>query len=83
LIPAFKETCLKTKFARDDESVGLLDIIFNNVFMDLGDMMFLDMRDAFMTEIIKNGNFASVIERKSASFQKLVDKVNESAANLD
>jgi len=83
VMPVFKEKNLMTKHARDDESAEMLDIIFDNTVADLGDVMFLDIRDAFNNEMRNNGNFVSLIEKKSASFQKIIDKVNASAANLE
>lgn len=82
VLPAFKETNLKTKFARDDESAEMLDIVFGSAVADLGDIMFFDICVAFVEETRGNGNFASLAEKKSASFQKILDKANESAANL-
>ena len=83
VVPAFKEVSLRTKFTRDDESSEMVDIIFDTGFMDLGDIMWLDIRDTFMSEIRGNGNFASTAEKNSAKFQKILDKVNEAAANLE
>ena len=82
-LPAFKEISLRTKFARDDESAEMIDIIFNSLAVDLGDLFFLDIRDAFMNEVRGKGGFASVTEKRSASFQKILDKVNEAAEKLD
>jgi len=39
LIPAYYEVALKTKYARDDESAEMLDIIINNRIYDLGEML--------------------------------------------
>jgi hypothetical protein len=84
VIPAFKEINLKTKQARDNESAEMLDIIFNNRFADMGDVIFLDVICVpFINEIRGSGNFASLVEKTSANFQKALDKVNKSAANLD
>jgi len=82
-LPAFKEVSLRTKFARDDESAEMIDIIFNSLAVDLGDLFFLEIRDAYMNEIRGNGNFASVTEKRSAAFQKILDKVNDAAGNLE
>jgi len=84
VLPAFKDINLRTKLARDDESAEMLDIIFDNIVADLGDMMFLDsIGSLFTMEIRGQGNFASLIEKNEAGFQKVLDKVNEAASNLD
>lgn len=82
-IPAYKEINLKTKYTRDDESIEMLDIIFDNPFCDLGDVIFLDnMGTLFYSEIRGKGNFTSLIEKNEAKWQKMLDKVNDVAANL-
>ena len=79
VIPAYKETCLKTKFARDDESLGMLDIIFDNVVVDLGTIVFWEsIRNTLIEEARKKGNFVSVVEKQYAKFEKLVNEVNNS-----
>jgi len=83
-IPAYKEINLKTKFARDDESAEMLDMIFDNAFMELGDVIFLeDIGLAFQNEIRSNGNFTSLIDKNAARMQKVLDKINDSINNLE
>lgn len=38
LLPAYYDVNLKTKFARDDESSAMIDIILANRLYDLGDV---------------------------------------------
>jgi len=84
VIPAYKETCLKTKFARDDESLGMLDIIFDNVVVDLGTIVFWEsIRNTLIEEARKKGNFVSVVEKQYAKFEKLVNEVNNSVGKID
>lgn len=81
-VPAYKEISLRTKFTRDNESSEMIDIIFNNAVMDLGDIMWLEIRSPFIYEASGNGNFVSVAEKNAKSFQRLLDKVNNAAADL-
>ena len=84
VVPALKETSLKTKFARDDESAEMVDIIFDNVFEDLGATVFwATVRNALINEVRGKGNFASVAEKQSKSLAKMLNGVNESVMNLD
>ena len=49
LIPAFYETVLKEKSARDPDSVAMIDIIINNLVFDVGDYYNLaDFPDYFL-----------------------------------
>jgi len=83
-IPAYKEINLKTKFTRDDESAEMLDIMFDNSFMELGDVIFLeDIGVVFQNEIRNNGNFTSLIEKNTARMQKVLDKINNSLGELE
>ena len=83
VIPALKEICLKTKYARDDESVDMIDLIFTTVFMDLGDSMYWDVRTALSTELMGKGNFTSVVDKQSSRLQKILDNFNKMAADID
>lgn len=83
VIPAYKEICLKTKFTRDDESGEMLNIIFENVLEDLGTTIFWStVRNALIDEVVKKGNFTSVIEKQSARLEKDLNKINELIINL-
>jgi len=82
LLPAYYDINLKTKFARDDESKAMIDIILTNRLYDLGDMygwgsassFFMDMskgKDVSLTTYWdKNGS------KIQAAMQKTVDKLN-------
>ena len=83
VIPALKETCLKTKFARDDESVEMLNLIFDTVFMDLGDSVYWDIRTELSRETMGKGNFASFAEKNAKKFQNLLDKFNDAAEKME
>ena len=82
-VPALKEVCLKTKFARDEESVDMIDLIFDNVFMDLGDSVYWDIRQGLTGEMMGKGNFVSFAEKNAGKFQKLLDQFNDLAADME
>jgi len=83
IVPAFKEMSLKTKFARDDESSEMIDLIFNNVFIDPGVNICLTVGGAIFNEMAGNGNITSVIASNTARFQKELDTINEAVMNLE
>ena len=80
--PAFKETCLKTKFTRDNESEGTVEIIFNSMFIDPGVNIYLEVGSLFFLEFAGSGNFTSVWEKNAAKLQKGLDTMNENLLNL-
>ena len=85
--PAYKETSLKTKNTRDNESAEMIDIIFENSFMGLGNVIFEDMADG-MNYAITNamrgkGDFASFFEKNEPKLQKVLDNVNSMAVGAD
>jgi ABC-type glycerol-3-phosphate transport system substrate-binding protein len=65
VLPAYKETTLKTKYARDEDSSDMLDIIFGSLTFDLGLSVFPgDTYYAYMENYLRmNDNFVSVTER--------------------
>jgi ABC-type glycerol-3-phosphate transport system substrate-binding protein len=82
-IPAFTEICLKTKYARDEESQEMITIILNSVTEDLGTTIFWDsVKAGLLTEVMGKGNFVSVIEKRSAAWEKLLDEMNGAADDL-
>jgi len=79
-IPAFVEICLKTKYARDEESQEMIAIILSSVTEDLGTTIFWDsVKAGLIAEIMGKGNFASVIEKRSAAWEKLLNEMNSAA----
>ena len=78
IIPAYHEVALKTKYARDDESSEMLDLIMNSLVVDIGDTTLCDkIRDAFMATMFEKNdrNLASKIESTEAIIQKFIDKI--------
>jgi hypothetical protein len=80
VIPTYYEMCLKTKNSRDGESETMLDLIFGNLILDLGDSIWVDkIRDAVLGGMFSsnNRNLASKLESMANSIQKDIDKIME------
>jgi hypothetical protein len=83
--PAYYDIALKTKFARDDESSEMLDILFAGQSADIGD---IDNVGDLMTDfvaIVKNRNpqFASTIEKKFGKIQTDIEKILDAYSNIN
>ena len=80
VIPPYYEMCLKTRNSRDGESEAMLDLIFGNLIVDLGDSIWVDkIRDAVFRDMFdrNNRNIASKLESMEKSIQKDIDKILE------
>ena len=78
VIPVYYEMCLKTRNSRDDESEAMLDLIFNNLVVDLGDTVWADrIRDAVFSVMFRanDRNIVSRIEAMGKSIQIDIDKI--------
>ncbi|MCL2813249.1 MAG: hypothetical protein FWD23_01470 [Oscillospiraceae bacterium] len=78
IIPAYYEIALKSKYARDDDSAEMLDLIFNTLVVDIGDTTLCDkIRDAFMASMFEKNdrNLASKIESTETIIQKFIEKI--------
>lgn len=84
-VPAYFETALRTKYARDDESQEMLDIIHANRTMDLGDTFYMTpVRDIYMNVLnAKKNNFASAVEKATNTVNKALTKANDAALELE
>ena len=76
LKPAFYESLLKTKTARDEESADMIDYIFGNLSYDVGNMYnFGGITGMFgytmSTEVRRN--IVSTIEKESGKWQRAID----------
>lgn len=76
VLPAYYDIALKTKYTRDDESMEMLDIIFNNRVFDLGDTIWCDqLRDGVFRDMFSANDRA--ISSKFASMQTVMnEKIN-------
>ena len=78
LIPAFYESLLKTKTARDEESAEMIDFIFGNLSYDIGNMYnFGGIVGVFGYEMSTNlrANIVSTIEKNSSKWQSAIDSM--------
>jgi hypothetical protein len=80
IFPAFFETALKTKYARDDESAEMLDLIIRTLVIDIGDTTLTHIfRDVLGRNFVKNDrdlvSKVNNMEREMKSFLKSIEKV--------
>ena len=76
LVPAYYDTTLKTKFARDEESVEMLDIIRDSVVFDFGCVYDVSTAFVFQNQINANKReFTSAIEKIMNAAQRNLDKI--------
>ena len=79
VLPAYYEINLKTKITRDEDSVVMLDIIFDSFTIDLGYVYnFGGMREMFAQFVTKNENtfpsaYASIEPKILSEIEKLVE----------
>jgi hypothetical protein len=82
ITPAYYEISLKGKYSRDEESVEMLDLIFDHRVIDLGDTIFCpDVRDGFFSQMYFNNkrDLVSTVQKNEAKIQSTID--NMIAAN--
>ena len=78
VVPAYYDIALKTKYSRDEESVAMLDLIFENRVVDIGDtILCADIRDGFIFQMFDKNNrdIASQLAKKEKTIQKIFDKM--------
>ena len=86
LVPAYYEVSLKTKYSRDEESVRMLDLIFDGVVYDFGLLYAVPTFDIYQTLLLdgKDGStFASTIEKNQARAEKKLQSVLDLYANIE
>ena len=85
LQPAYYEINLKGKYARDDDSSDMLDIILSNTAHDLGHVFnFADFASTIMmTGQNKKTDYASDFEKAEPKMQSAIDKMIDKYENLD
>ena len=76
ITPAYYEIALKSKYARDDESSEMLDLILAGRSADLG---YVDAYGGLISSIVgcistKKNTFASTIEKASSKIEKDIEK---------
>jgi len=76
--PAFYDSLLKTKTARDEESADMIDFIFGNLSYDIGNMYnFGGITGVFGYDMSTNAkaNIVSTVEKNMGKWQKAVDVI--------
>ena len=72
LVQTYKEVMLKTKYARDDESEDMLDIIFENVWFEFG----INAWQEIVTTPFFNGVFMKLEDTLISTLTSMEPKVN-------
>ena len=76
LMPAFYDLCLTSKVLRDNESEGMLDIIFNNKVYDIGYIYGIGTLPSMLNSLVssKKADFVSQFEKSQGSIEKALEK---------
>lgn len=84
LTPAFYEISLQGKVLRDDESSGMLDIIFGNKVYDIGYLFTIGGFDSILSGLISSGktDFASKLESSMSKAQTALDTLVENYSEV-
>jgi hypothetical protein len=79
LMPAFYDLCLTSKILRDDESEGMLDIIFNNRVYDIGILYNIGALPSLLYTLsqTKSTDFISRFEKSEAQNERDLNKLIE------
>jgi len=78
VIPAYYDISLKTKYARDNDSAGMLDLIMEYRVVDLGDTIWVgEIRDGWLAAMYQNNNrnIASTAKKYTKLMTKTIEKV--------
>ena len=77
--PAFYDTALKGKYARDNESLQMLDLICENRTCDIGNLFNIGKLISGITSNINagTGNFASLIASKQSEIDETLAEITE------
>ena len=80
LMPAFYDLCLRSKVLRDNESEGMLDIIFNSKVYDIGYIYGIGELSSVLSNMTSSGNtdFTSRYERISGAAERALQKFIDS-----
>jgi hypothetical protein len=77
ILPAYYDVCLKRKYARDEESESMLDIIFTSTVYDIGSIFGIGGFSVAIQSNVVTG------ENKIAStYEQLAGKIEKDLQNL-
>lgn len=80
LIPNYYEVLVESKYTRDEESIKMLQLIFDNRVYDLGDTFWCnEIRDGFLAGLFSNNNrdLASALATRQKSIDAAITKTIE------
>jgi hypothetical protein len=83
--PAYIEGALKGKYARDEESIAMLDLILSNRVVDLGDTLYCSsVRDGFFASMFsgKNQNLVSTAKSQEKILTRSIEKSIQAIKDL-
>lgn len=86
VIPAYYDIALKSKYARDEESQRMIDIILGSRVLDFGDTYFQgNLRDGFVAPMFINNNreIVSTASKYQKSFNKSLERMIEAYQVLE
>lgn len=84
LTPAYFDVVLTDKYARDAQSVRMLDLILNSVVMDNANIFsWASIETTIADAIYKGGAIASTIEKKMSSLEKAMTKTVDAILALE
>jgi len=78
ILPAYYDVVLTRKYTRDNESSGMLDIIFNSTVYDLGDLYNIGGFRSSLENMIRttnSNNMASELEKAQNKIEKDLNKL--------
>ena len=85
IVPAFYDSLLKTKTARDEESLDMIDYIFGHIYYDVGNMYnFGEIVGTFgygmSSADNRRANIVSTVEKNSGKWEKAINSIIEGLA---
>lgn len=78
--PAYKDVALERKYARDEESADMIDIIVDGVYLDFGMLFYeqLDLSTLYMNTLLeKYDSYATFWAKQEKAMTKKLDKIIE------
>ena len=84
LTPAYFDVVLTDKYARDEQSVRMLDLILDSVVMDKANIFSWAYIESTVAEAIYKSNVAaSTMEKRAASLEKAITKTVDAIMEID